>query len=120
METIRRGTFAQADRAAAQETVAQAVERDPDPFIAAYRQHPESFGGRYVGADLFKETFAEYRQSNEARNRYNTPVHNSAAVLASTLFNRMLHDRTDTSRDTAVFLTGTTVLARRPLSCVKA
>lgn len=106
MEVIRRSTYAHADRAAVQATVAAAVETDPEPFIAQYRQHAESFGGRYVGADLFKETFAEYRQSKEARNRYNSPVHNSAAVLASTLLHRMIGERSDESRDKAVFLTG--------------
>ena len=73
-----------------QEEVARAVERDAERFLAEYRAHPESFGGRYVCADLFKETFPQYRANQEARNRYNNPVHNAAAVLSSEQFRRAL------------------------------
>ena len=80
LEPIRRNGYAQADRVAVEETVAAAVESDPRPFIERYLGDPRSFGGRYVAADLFKETFAQYAASKDARNRYNAPVHNAAAV----------------------------------------
>jgi hypothetical protein len=36
-------------------------------------EDPRSFRGRYVNLDLLKETFDEYGQSPETRNRYNVP-----------------------------------------------
>ena len=67
---------------------------------------PQSFAGRYVCSDLFKETFPEFAASNEARGRYNNPLHNSAAVLASEQFRRMVQDPADPGRNTVIFLTG--------------
>lgn len=106
LETITRRSFSQPDRAEVQERVAQQVERDPQRFLALYAADPRSFGGRYVNSDLMKETFAEYRESPEARNRYNAVVHNAAAVLAAEQYRRAIANNSDPSRDTAVFLTG--------------
>lgn len=92
MDPIKRVTFNEPDRARVHESTARAVETDPERFIAAYRGDARSWGGRYVCADLFKEQFSAFAQSNEARNRYNTPVHNPAAVLASEVYNRNLSD----------------------------
>lgn len=86
--------------------VIRAVEHDPEPFLRAYAADARSFGGRYVSADLFKEQFYLFNASNESRNRYNAPVHNAAAVLASEQLRRVLIDRSDPRRDTFVFLTG--------------
>ena len=71
-----------------------------------YAADPRSFGGRYVATDLFKETFAAYAASRESRNRYNAPVHNSAAVLSAEQFRRVLRQADDPARDTVVLLTG--------------
>jgi Zeta toxin len=79
---------------------------DPDYFIELYIKDRRSFSGRYVAADLFKETFWQYRESRESRNRYNAPVHNSAAVLSAEQFRRMLKYTKRHERDVAVFLTG--------------
>lgn len=106
MDAIERRVFAQPDRAAVQEAVVAAVESDPEPFLAAYAADPNHYGGRYVAADAFKDTFWQFRASRETRDRYNTPVHNAAAVLAAEQFNRMLQDTSDAARDTAIFLTG--------------
>lgn len=106
MDKIHRKDFSQADRAAVQDRVIRAIEADPEPFLAAYKSNPDNFGGRYVAADAFKDTFESFRQSPEARNRYNTPVHNSAAVLAAEQYRRALLDESDPARDTAIFLTG--------------
>ena len=105
-EEIRRNTYAEADRMRVQEEVARDAETNPDRFLAAYRAHPDSFGGRYICADLFKETFPQYAASKEARNRFNNPVHNSAAVLAAEQFRRVIADRSHPERDTVIFLTG--------------
>ncbi len=86
--------------------IASAIEADPEPFFARYRAHAQSFEGRYVCSDLFKETFPEFSASNEARGRYNNPLHNSAAVLASEQFRRMVRDPAHPERDTVIFLTG--------------
>lgn len=106
MEPIKRRGFAQPDRAEAEASVAAAVETDPEPFIQAYLADYRSFGGRYIAADLFKETFEVYRESKDSRNRYNTPVHNTAAVLAAEQLRRMLTDTSQPERDLVVFLTG--------------
>ena len=86
--------------------VASSVEANPDFYIQQYTQDPRSFGGRYIAADLFKEAFEQYRQSKDARNRYNTPVHNSAAVLSAEQFRRVLTDTNHPERTDVVFLTG--------------
>lgn len=106
MEAIHRRNFSEPDRAEVQDDVIAAVLADPDRFINAYKANPDNFGGRYVCADSFKDTFAQFSQSPEARNRYNTPVHNAAAVLASEQFRRVIHDESDPVRDAAIFVTG--------------
>jgi fido (protein-threonine AMPylation protein) len=106
LQTIRINEYEQADRMLVQASVSAAVKADPQWFIDEYKRHPESHDGRYVCADLFKETFAEYAASAESRNRYNGPVHNSAAVLAAELFRQNLSEGHG-DRDTVLFLTGT-------------
>jgi hypothetical protein len=106
LEQIVRRDFSQPDRAEVQERVAQQVEHDPEPFLARYIEDPRSFGGYYVNSDLFKETFAEYRESRQTRNRYNAPVHNAAAVLASEQFRRVISYDLELGRNVALFLTG--------------
>jgi hypothetical protein len=106
MNEIQRKTFSQADRQQVQDNAIDAVAADPELFIDAYRLDARSFGGRYVAADLFKETFPAFRASKEARNRYNTPVHNTAAVLSAELFSRNLTIPSDPGRDFVYFLTG--------------
>lgn len=77
-----------------------------EEHLQAYNSDPRSFGGRYVSADLFKETFALYAASKEARNRYNGPTHNAAAVLSAAQFRRQLARTDEPGRRDAVFLTG--------------
>ena len=107
LETIRLNQYDQPDRMSVQAFTAKSVAADPEFYIDNYKRKDEAFEGRYVAADLFKETFDEYAQSKDARNRYNGPVHNSAAVLSSALFNENLADKSNPERDTVVFLTGT-------------
>jgi hypothetical protein len=106
LEPINRREFAQPERAAVQDEVIRAVEADPEPFITAYKADPGNFGGRYICADNFKDTFAQFAASPDARNRYNTPVHNAAAVLSSELYRRVVKDPSEPERDSAIFLTG--------------
>jgi Zeta toxin len=55
---------------------------------------------------LFKETFEEYGASKDSRNRYNAPVHNSAAVLASEYLRRLISAPGQHEQDTVILLTG--------------
>lgn len=106
LEPIKRRPFSDPEEAAAQEAIVRAVEADPDFFIQRYFKDRRSFDGRYISADLFKETFDLYRASKESRAKYNNPAHNAAAVLSAELFRRTLADTTCPERDTVVFITG--------------
>ncbi|MGH8275167.1 MAG: hypothetical protein ACRETH_00570 [Steroidobacteraceae bacterium] len=105
LEPILRRTFNEPDRAQAQESVARAVETDPERFIERYRRLEQSLSARYVSADLFKETFEIYSASNATRHRYNACVHNAAAVLASEYLRRAI-STPEPGRDTVILLTG--------------
>lgn len=83
LEPIRSLDVSEPDRADVQRRVIAAVQDDPDRFLAAYVEHPQSFGGRYVCADLMKEVIPEYAASKEARGRYNAVVHNAALLQKS-------------------------------------
>lgn len=103
---VHRAQYDHGDRQAVQLQAMNAVLNDTTRMMDRYRELPEAHGGRYVGADLAKELFADYNQSREARNRYNAPVHNSAAALAGQLFEQAVLDHRHPERDRAVFLTG--------------
>jgi|ERR1700678_2419417 len=108
LEPILRRQFSNPDRSAVQEAVASAVERNPERFIERYLSLEQSLGGRYVSADLFKETFEQYGASKDSRNRYNAPVHNAAAVLASANLRRLVSAPDQHGRDTVILLTRNT------------
>lgn len=102
LSPIARRSFAEPDRSAAQEKAIADVTADPERFLRAYAEHKDSFGGRYVSADLFKEMLPVYSAAREARGRYNAPVHNAAAVLSAEQFNRTLAG----AQPEGIFLTG--------------
>jgi hypothetical protein len=106
LENIRYVNFDEPDRRRVQEQAIESARSAPEKHIGTYREDVRSFDGRYVAADLFKETFAAYSESRESRNRYNQPVHNSAAVLSSALFNENLRAKREPGRDTVYILTG--------------
>jgi hypothetical protein len=106
LEPIAKLPFENPERAEVQDKVIQSVQSDPQQFIDKYKALPESFNGRYVAADLFKETFQDYSASKENRNLFNSPVHNSAAVLASAQLRNAIHGQGHPERDTVIFLTG--------------
>jgi len=106
IEPIIKRQFSQPDRAAIQDQICAAVGADPARFLTAYRMDARSFQGRYVNSDLMKEMFAEFSASKEHRNRYNLPVHNAAAVLASAQFHLTIADDSVPERVNALFLTG--------------
>ena len=106
LEPIRLMPYPQADRQAVQQAVVSAALQDPDGIIRKYVDDALSFDGRYVSADLFKEQFEQYTASKESRDRYNGPVHNTAAVLSAELFRQNLAQPDAQSRDTVLFVTG--------------
>jgi hypothetical protein len=105
VETIVLREFKLSEQTRVQERIVKSVTANPDSYIEKYINLPNSFGGRYVCADLFKEVFPEYNSSREARGFYNTVVHNSAAVLASEHFRRLTSKRAEYGMK-ILFLTG--------------
>lgn len=96
-------------RAAVQDAVVSDVERNPEKYIARYNAHPESKDGTYICADLFKETIPQYSQNKDTKGLFNNVVHNSAAVLASEQFSRVVDEIAQDPSNrgkTALFLTG--------------
>jgi fido (protein-threonine AMPylation protein) len=106
LEPIRLNHYSQADRQAVQVDIVNAVQANPQKFIDAYKDDPRSLEGRYVAADLFKETFDAFASAKDSKDRYNGPVHNSAAVLASELFRQNIQDPPSSERNEVVFVTG--------------
>ena len=106
LESIRSIDVQEPDRVEVQRRVIDAVQADPERFLAAYAAHKDSFGGRYVCADLMKDVIPEYAASKETRGRYNGVVHNAAAVLAAEQYRRVIADDSDPARDRALFVTG--------------
>jgi putative DNA primase/helicase len=106
LEAIREREFEEPDRMQVQARAIASAQASPQDYLRRYARLEQSFGGRYVGADLFKELFSDYRASSEARARYNAPVHNAAAVLAAAQLKQQLADREYPERDTVILLTG--------------
>lgn len=105
LEPIQRLQFADPDKKRVQAEAIASAETWTERHIARYRGLDGALGGRYVAADLFKETFAEYAASREGRAKYNIAVHNASAVLSAELFRRVLREPVP-GADRAIFLTG--------------
>ena len=106
LEPIRVARFDDLDRAKVQDEAIASATSNTEDHIRRYIQDPLSHGGRYVAADLFKETFPAFAKDPESRNRYNGPVHNAAAVLSAEQFRRRLADDRNPQQRLAVLLTG--------------
>jgi hypothetical protein len=104
LEPIKRLVFSEPDKMRVQGDAIASAETWTERHIGRYRALDGAFGGRYIAADLFKETFAEYAASRESRARYNVAVHNASAVLSAELFRRVLEEPGAQGR--ALFLTG--------------
>lgn len=78
-----------------QERVAHAVETGGNSLLDQYARLEQSLGGRYISADLFKETFDPYNRSR---------VHNAAAVLASEQRRRVLAQPAEPGRESQVIM----------------
>src|SRR3954470_13283300 len=106
LEPIRVARFDDLDRAKVQDEAIASATSNTEDHIRRYIQDPLSHGGRYVAADLFKETFPAFAKDPESRNRYNGPVHNAAAVLSAEQFRTRLADDRDPHQRLAILLTG--------------
>lgn len=104
LEPIKRLVFADPDKKRVQSDAIASAETWTERHIGRYRALDGAFGGRYIAADLFKETFADYAASREGRAKYNGAVHNASAVLSAELYRRVLQEPGQEGR--AVFLTG--------------
>jgi hypothetical protein len=85
-------------------------ERNLEPFLAAYRDDPRSFGGRYVSTDLMADVMLdvrpEYGASSSSRTGNRAVVQNTAEALAGEQFRRLVQDEEQSTRE-VLFLTGT-------------
>ena len=104
LEPIKRIAFTDPEKARVQTDAIASAETFTERHIARYRAMDGAFGGRYIAADLFKETFVDYAASRKSRARFNNAVHNASAVLSAELFRRVLTE--DDGRTRAMFLTG--------------
>lgn len=104
LEPIKRIAFADPAKARVQSDAIASAETFSERHIARYRALDGAFGGRYIAADLFKETFVDYAPSRDSRARFNNAVHNASAVLSAKLYRRVLNE--DDGRTRAMFLTG--------------
>lgn len=87
----------------AQEYFIKLASEHTDECIEKYKNLNESFDGRYVCSDLFKEIFPLYNADRKSRNLFIGGVHNSSACLANEQFQRLAADDSITD---CVFLTG--------------
>jgi hypothetical protein len=106
MEPIHTHGFADPVKAEAEAAAIERATRHTDAVLADYTARPDTFGGRYVCADTFKELLPGYAQSRESRNALIDAVHNASAVLSAEQFRRMVDLGPRPDRDKVVFVTG--------------
>ncbi len=96
----------------AQEVIIHDAEENEEKHIQDYNELESSFNGKYICADLMKETFPIYTKSIDSRKRFSEVVHNSCACLAAEAFERQakkMHDEVldnQNDRKKCIFLTG--------------
>ena len=105
MEAITTRGFTDPVRIEAEARAIERATKQTDQVLREYAARPDTFGGRYVCADSFKELMPGFAQSRESRSALNGAVHNAAAVLASEQFRRLVDAGPAPGRDTVVFLT---------------
>ncbi|WP_157174229.1 zeta toxin family protein [Herbaspirillum sp. GW103] len=106
METITTRGFTDPVRIEAEARAIELATKRTDQVLSEYAARPDTFGGRYVCADSFKELMPGFAQSRESRSALNGAVHNAAAVLSSEQFRRLVEAGPAPDRDTVVFVTG--------------
>ena len=106
MESITTRGFTDPVRIEAEARAIERATKQTDQVLSEYAARPDTFGGRYVCADSFKELMPGFAQSRESRSALNGAVHNAAAVLSSEQFRRLVDAGPAPDRDTVVFVTG--------------
>ena len=106
MESITTRGFIDPVRIEAEARAIERATKQTEKVLAEYAAKPDTFGGRYVCADSFKELMPGFAQSRESRSNLNGAVHNAAAVLSSEQFRRLIEKGPELDRDTVVFVTG--------------
>ncbi|TXT28378.1 MAG: Uncharacterized protein FD131_3155 [Rhodocyclaceae bacterium] len=106
METVTRRGFVEPGKIAAEEAAINVVQNQTDAALKAYADRPDTFSGRYVSADTFKELMPGFADSRQSRNELNGAVHNAAAVLASEQFRRLVAQGPQEDNRHVVFVTG--------------
>ena len=106
MESINKRGFTDPAKVKAEAAAIELAEKHTEVVLADYAARRDTFGGRYVCADTFKELMPGFAHSRASRNELNGAVHNAAAVLSSEQFRRVVDRGPQPGRDTAVFVTG--------------
>ena len=106
MEPIQSRGFTDPAKQAAEAAAIALAEQHTDQVLRDYAARPDTYGGRYVCADTFKELMPGYGASRASRNALNGAVHNAAAVLSSEQFRRLVAEGPAPGRDKVVFVTG--------------
>ena len=86
-----------------QDFIIKDAEDNEELHIKNYNELESSFNGRYVCADLMKETYPIYTESIDTRKKYSEVIHNSCACLAAEAFERQAKDE---NVKKCIFLTG--------------
>lgn len=106
MEKITLRTFEDPELRRVQDAAVNLARTGTDAVLSAYAARPDTFQGRYVCADSMKELMPRFGESPESRSRFNGAVHNSAAVLSSEQFNRLVQRGPQAGQDNVIFITG--------------
>ena len=106
MEPIQSRGFTDPAKQAAEASAIALAEQHTEQVLRDYAARADTYGGRYVCADTFKELMPGYGASRESRNALNGAVHNAAAVLSSEQFRRLVDQGPAPGRDKVVFVTG--------------
>ena len=103
---IKTVNFTQPHLIEAQAKAIDLVTKKPQLLINKYKDRIDTFEGRYISSDMFKEMFDDFNKSPANRNEFNNAVHNSAASLAAEHFKQMVSEPIKDNKDRVVFLTG--------------
>lgn len=106
--SIRQFAFNDPELAKVQDSTVTRATQDAQGLIEDYKAMDNTFNGRYVSSDMFKEVFTDYNQSPQNRSKFNEAVKGASEHLASELFKQTLQNQPAEGKDTVVLLTGAT------------
>lgn len=106
--TMRTFTFNDPELTKVQAETISRVTQDTQGLIEDYKAMNNTFNGRYVSSDMFKEVFKDYNQSPQHRSKFDEAVKGASEQLASELFKQTMQKEAVEGKDTIVLLTGAT------------